>query len=803
MEATRELVSETATWPVETSSTEPGDTTGPQQPQQQERTTYSPLEREAMTTPDQQHFSVSELAGLPGMPTTARRVLERAKREAWPARPRLGRGGGSEYPISCLPALTQAALAEKVLSAAPASSALSISTATDAWASFSSPRGAPTANGVRTPAAGALPEQRVEQRAEHLAALFDTRPDSIKQEARARLSAVQEYFTLLEHQVARAAALEVITKKHGLSEATLGRYLALVKGRPAHTWLHELAPAYAGRTATAELSAEAWETLKADYLRAERPSARACIARLQRIAEARSWQLPSTRTLLRRLENLPRSIVVMKREGMKAARALFPAQSRDKAALGALQVVNGDGYKHNLWVRFPDGEIVRAKTWFWQDVYSSKILAWRTDKTEHTDVIRLAFGDLVEAYGIPGAVVIDNTLAAANKTMSGGVRHRFRFRVREDEPDGVFKLLGVAVHWATPGHGQAKPVERIFGVGGVGEVIDKAPEFTGAWTGASTLDKPDYDGRTKAIELEALERVIAREVAYLNAQTGRRGAVHQGRSFDELFAESYGRTEIRKAVEAQRRLWLLATEPVSAGAKDGAITLDAGRISGERLANRYWARELIDHAGRKLVARFDPKRLHEGVHVYTLDGRWICYAECDRPAGFMDATAARERSRARNQVLRAIKVHAAGVARMSALDASKTLTLPEHGGVADSSIPAPKVVRPAFADPLERPGYTPRARSAEEQAAERAELARLEAEIAGAAREVNVLELRSDADKHAHWKALDARRAAGEALGEADEAFWSHWQGADYYRFALEAETEFEREVAARQASAA
>jgi putative transposase len=73
-------------------------------------------------TVDQKHFAASELAGLPGMPTTARRVLERAKREAWPSRARSARGGGSEYPISCLPAVTQAALAEAIVSAAPAPS---------------------------------------------------------------------------------------------------------------------------------------------------------------------------------------------------------------------------------------------------------------------------------------------------------------------------------------------------------------------------------------------------------------------------------------------------------------------------------------------------------------------------------------------------------------------------------------------------------------------------------------------------------------------------------------------------------
>lgn len=56
-------------------------------------------------------FSARELAGLPGMPTTARRVREKAKREGWFRRKRQGRGGGSEYHRYDLPQETRAALA--------------------------------------------------------------------------------------------------------------------------------------------------------------------------------------------------------------------------------------------------------------------------------------------------------------------------------------------------------------------------------------------------------------------------------------------------------------------------------------------------------------------------------------------------------------------------------------------------------------------------------------------------------------------------------------------------------------------
>lgn len=54
--------------------------------------------------------TASELAGLPEMPATVSGVIRAAKREAWPSRHRSGRGGGREYPQTCLPTPTQDAL---------------------------------------------------------------------------------------------------------------------------------------------------------------------------------------------------------------------------------------------------------------------------------------------------------------------------------------------------------------------------------------------------------------------------------------------------------------------------------------------------------------------------------------------------------------------------------------------------------------------------------------------------------------------------------------------------------------------
>jgi putative transposase len=169
----------------------------------------------------------------------------------------------------------------------------------------------------------------------------------------------------------------------------------------------------------------------------------------------------------------------------------------------------------------------------------------------------------------------------------------------------------------------------------------------------------------------------------------------RGRSFDEVFDESYSVSPIRRATEVQRRMWLLATEPVRAG-KDGSIALDAGRVVGERLSNRYWSAAAHRVRGLMLAARFDPQRLHDGVHVYTSDGRYICFAPCDRPAGFNDQLAGRERNRARNAFGKAAKVMLEQERRMDILDVQKARAGDQPTIPAPQAVPERSVIRAEF-----------------------------------------------------------------------------------------------------------
>ena len=508
---------------------------------------------------------------------------------------------------------------------------------------------------------------------------YSRKSDKAKALAAIRLEAVRMCQTLLSNGWKKTDAKEQIVElykvKTKISFHTLGNWLKKVENVDPADWLPTLVDGYTGRQIKSEVSPEAWDYTKADYLRRCRPSWSSTYERLKRAAAENGWSIPSLKTLQRKLKNeIHPDLITLLRDGEDAYKKTLPPQERDHSVFHAMEAVNGDGYTFFKYVHFESGEVCRPVCWFWQDIFSGKLLSWRVDVSENKDSIRLSIGDLVEKYGIPKKFWIDNTRAAANKDVTGGVKNRYRFKVSEDEPLGLIPQLGAEVHWATPGHGQAKPIERAFGIGGIGEYTDKHPSLEGR----GTKDKP--------IPIAEFEAILLSEVAAFNARLGRRSKVCNGRSCDQVFNESYASNAIRKATREQRALWLLAPAPVTANKTNGSIKI---------MENRYWCEALSHFKGQKLVARFDPANMHGDVIIYSLDGRRIADAECILAAGFNDRDAAREVAKQKNRRRKALRAAEKAELRISAREAAEALP-----SVDSSEIPETKVVEPIFGNNL-------------------------------------------------------------------------------------------------------
>jgi hypothetical protein len=241
----------------------------------------------------------------------------------------------------------------------------------------------------------------------------------------------------------------------------------------------------------------------------------------------------------------------------------------------------------------------------------------------------------------------------AAKSITGGAATRYRFKLRDDDPLGLFAVIGCQIVWATPYSGQSKPIERALR--DMCDAIARDPQLDGAWTGSRPDAKPEDYG-SRAVPLEEFTRVVAQGIEEHNTRQGRRSEVACGRSFAEVFDASYAVAPIRKATAAQRRLWLMGAEGLRADSR-GEVRL---------MENRYWAPWMAGIAGERVIVRLDPADLHAGVHVYSADNRYLGAAECRHKGGFPSGEDARIRARARAEWMRAENRAAAAHRKLTA-----------------------------------------------------------------------------------------------------------------------------------------
>jgi len=605
-------------------------------------------------------YTAADLAALalPGLPKVKRKINELAAEKRWAfqvdrsgealARPRAGRGGGLEYHVSLLPPAAIAELGRR---------------------------------GMLAPDQAPQTEAKVASiGADQLWSWFERQADSVRAEARRRLKAVDDIEALEGAGHSRTAAVAHVAASCGVSAATLWNWLGLITGcAPMHR-LPRLAPRRQGGGVEAAIDDRVWLMFKSDYLRPERPTLASCHARVLAYAASIGAAVPHVKTLQRRLEReVDGRVILSRRSGAEAVRRILPPQTRSIADLGALELVNIDGHKWDVFVRFPAGRIARPMMVAIQDVYSRKILAWRIGETESAVQTRLAFADLFRNFGIPDGCLLDNGRAFASKWITGGAPTRFRFTIRPEDPTGLLTSLGVKIHWATPYRGQSKPIER-----GFRDLCDhgaKHPAFAGAYTGNRPDAKPENYGE-KAVDLDVFTRIAGAVIKAHNARIGRRTEAAAGRSFDAAFDESYARRPITRATAEQLRLALLAAEKISTDRNSGAIAFHG---------NRYWTDALSAIAGERVVVRFDPDDLAADIHVYGLDGRFVASAPAIDATGFLDIASAKARAKLEADVRKKTRELVELEALLTADQIAELLPDDEP----DDAAASPKVVRPA------------------------------------------------------------------------------------------------------------
>jgi putative transposase len=554
-------------------------------------------------------FTAAELAEqrLPGVPQTKRKVTLRAQEGGWThdaekCRQVVIQGGRAyEFHVSVLPIAAQKELVRRAaLTTQDNSNIAPLVSPTNAaiWAAFER-----------------LPAKR-------------------KAEAEERLAILQAVEALVSMGTTKTRAIQIVGDERGVSAASINAWFALIRGVAPCDRLAHLPPQTKGGGKKAEIDPEMWSMFKSDWLRPNVTFA-AAYWRTERVAKQRGIAIPHLKTFQKRvLDETPPEVIAALREGRERVAQFVPAQRRSVAKMHAMHTVNIDGHRWDVRVLWPDGSIERPMMVGIQDVFSRKLLAWRIDREESAVLTRLAFADLFKNHGIPVGCVLDNGRAFASKWITGGTATRFRFKIRQDDPLGLLPSLGIAVHWATPYHGQAKPVERYWRM--LCNLIATGPDFHGAYTGNSTVAKPHNYG-DRAIPLADFERIVAREIAAINAKKGRRTEMAKGGSFDDVFAASIAAgAPVGRATDAHMRKALLAADRLFADRKTGEI-----KFAG----NRYWAEGMSRYIGQRLTIRFDPDNLHSSVWAYDANDALIGELPIFEDTGFLDVAAAKQHAK--------------------------------------------------------------------------------------------------------------------------------------------------------------
>jgi transposase InsO family protein len=458
----------------------------------------------------------------------------------------------------------------------------------------------------------------------HLA--YRRAPKKSKARADRLCAAVMEFEELRATGETKSNAEAHVKAAYNISPATLWRARDVVKGWSRELWAALLLPCYKGRTKEAELTGDAWEWIQARWLSTSEPPAHVVIKEARKEGKARGWALPSDKTIIRKLNAMPAPIVLLGRKGKEVFDATFPAAERDFAAYGLHEVWVSDGRRVDVFCRWPDGTVSRPFIVAWCDMRTRKVLGTRGGVNPSGNLTLASFHAALSRAGIkPKRALLDNGHEYAAKSVTGGQKTRYRFKIKEGEPIGALTRMDVTADWARPYRGQEKPIESFWKY--IANHLDKLPEFQGAYCGKNTVSKPEDLDRGKAIPIEIYAAKLAEVLEEFNRRP-HRGRGMDGKSpaqLDDELMQADPHKEWARPTAEHLRLLCLEQRTLTLNNKDASISF---KFTGYGEV-RYWSEVLADlpmaARSKKYAVFHNPEDPDIPVVIY--DGeRMVCEA---------------------------------------------------------------------------------------------------------------------------------------------------------------------------------
>ncbi|RZN75746.1 Mu transposase C-terminal domain-containing protein [Avibacterium paragallinarum] len=568
------------------------------------------------------YYSAQELIclRLSVLPTTKKAVIDKAKRENWQSRKRVGRGGGLEYALSSLPQDVQDAIRDKF--------ATSVVVA--------KPKKLPVMRSVVLTELTEKQRQAAEARMALVAYVLKL------EEVQPRYKAVKFFCQQAKQHLLSPELMQLVAKANNkkgesrvIGERTLNQWvLDYEKATTPEERLKALAPMQRVAKKAEEIS---WLP---DFLAEYRQTNGINVAEAYGYF-AQHWRerfadqplmlemLPSLDRVRRALAKLPRHIKEIGRKTGAELRALKTYVKRDWSKLLVNDVWVGDGHSMKMKVAHPDhGRPFIPEITLIMDAPCRYIVGWSASLSENALAVADALRNGIEQHGIPAIYYSDNGGGEKNWLLDGDIT-------------GMLPRLGINHQTGIPGNPQGRGIiERVHQTI-LYRIARQFETYHGSGADRETV-------RKVSTGVISLEKALRKNTALEDLTPKQRGAMGKLPSWNQFldavqagidwYNNEHKHSEIGYVTPATKRRELMAKmgeenllylTPVEAR--------DLFRPAVERTPERGWVRlfnnyyfsqKLLDVDGQKVQVAFD---IHDPskVIVRKLDGVFVCYAELD------------------------------------------------------------------------------------------------------------------------------------------------------------------------------
>ncbi len=356
-----------------------------------------------------------------------------------------------------------------------------------------------------------------------------------------------------------------------------------------------------GATGGVPISEEVWEYFYSIFMTQQKRSVAYCYDKTKK--HFPDIPFPSVSSFERKVRKIDRYSLVYYREGEKALADLLPSMERDKSSINSNDIWFSDHHRMDVFVKSNNGKGKPFRPWLtvFFDARSNKVISFISRKeSPNSYVIKKCLRIGIEAFGVPKEVYFDNGKDYRSKQFDN------------DFPYSIVKQLGINCIHATPYHGQAKTVERFFGI-----VADQFAKSFDTYCGADNKNRPEQmrisDEKIKKIA-PTLDEFISYFQSwveeYNNKPSG--GAFMDGDSPNVVYARNL---KHKVKVNQDALDMMFTTINIRTVHKNGVSVYK----------NHYYNDALIPYMQRKVIVRNSPENIDK-VYIFDIENNYICAA---------------------------------------------------------------------------------------------------------------------------------------------------------------------------------